>query len=71
MELLQINLDVTNRAFREADNEAVDISFDQGVLAYIFGQAGGREPSVQELRAYLHKSRIFIRFTSSSSGIGR
>ncbi|MEK3871110.1 MULTISPECIES: helix-turn-helix domain-containing protein [unclassified Paenibacillus] len=54
VELLQINLDVTNRAFREADNEAVDISFDQGVLAYIFGQAGGREPSVQELRAYLH-----------------
>ncbi|RRJ63485.1 AraC family transcriptional regulator [Paenibacillus oralis] len=54
VELLQINLDVTNRAFREADNEAVDISYDPGVLSYIFGQASGREPSVQELRSYLH-----------------
>ncbi len=35
VELLQINLDVTNRAFREADNKAVDLSFNPEVLAYI------------------------------------
>lgn len=53
VELLQINLDVTNRAFHEADNEAVDISYNQNVLSYIFGQAPGHEPSVKELRSYL------------------
>ncbi|WP_458120965.1 helix-turn-helix domain-containing protein [Paenibacillus sp. Z6-24] len=35
IELLQINLDVTNRAFRESDNKAVDASFQPDVLQYI------------------------------------
>lgn len=35
IELLQINLDVTNRAFRESDNKAVDASFHSDVLHYI------------------------------------
>lgn len=35
IELLQINLDVTNRAFRESDNKAVDLSFHPAVLKYI------------------------------------
>lgn len=39
IELLQINLDVTNRAFREADNKAVDLSFHQAVLKYMNADA--------------------------------
>ncbi|MDF9840834.1 MULTISPECIES: helix-turn-helix domain-containing protein [unclassified Paenibacillus] len=39
VELLQINVDVTNRAFREADNKAVDLSFNPAVLAFLSADA--------------------------------
>lgn len=39
VELLQINMDVTNRAFAEADNKAVDLSFHPAVLAFVEADA--------------------------------
>lgn len=41
IELLQINLDVTNRAFRESDNKAVDASFHPDILHYIQANRAG------------------------------
>lgn len=34
IELLQINLDVTNRAFRESDNKALDAAYSPDVEAF-------------------------------------
>ncbi|MGV7118654.1 AraC family transcriptional regulator [Paenibacillus kyungheensis] len=47
IELLQINLDVTNRAFRESDNKAVDASFHPDILNYIQANPAGTNYSVQ------------------------
>ncbi|WP_339221676.1 helix-turn-helix domain-containing protein [Paenibacillus sp. FSL H8-0332] len=51
IELLQINVDVTNRAFRESDNKAVDLSFHPAVLSYIDASEAdnrGRAVAAQE-----------------------
>lgn len=51
IELLQINVDVTNRAFRESDNKAVDLSFHPAVLSYIDAAKAdnrGRAAAAQE-----------------------
>lgn len=53
IELLQINLDVTNRAFRESDNKAVDLSFHPAVLKYIDGASGDNAGIAAEPQAYL------------------
>ncbi|MNO29775.1 HTH-type transcriptional regulator YesS [compost metagenome] len=52
IELLQINLDVTNRAFRESDNKAVGLSFHPAVLKYIDADAAdhaGIAPEPQDV----------------------
>ncbi|ANF94683.1 AraC family transcriptional regulator [Paenibacillus bovis] len=54
IELLQINLDVTNRAFRESDNKAVDASFQPDVLEYIRQGANADPALVSRVQQYLH-----------------
>ncbi|WP_046227580.1 AraC family transcriptional regulator [Paenibacillus dauci] len=54
IELLQINLDVTNRAFRESDNKAVDASFQPDVLKYIRQGANADPALVSRVQQYLH-----------------
>lgn len=46
VELLQINLDVTNRAIREADGKAVDASFRAPVLSFV--QQGTPDAGLRE-----------------------
>ncbi|AFH61456.1 helix-turn-helix domain-containing protein [Paenibacillus caseinilyticus] len=53
VELLQINLDVSNRAFREADGRAVDVSFHEAALGFISSQSSDRESRSASLQAYL------------------
>ncbi|WP_426452622.1 helix-turn-helix domain-containing protein [Paenibacillus sp. S-38] len=53
VELLQINLDVTNRAFREADNKAVDLSYQESALGFIGADASERGARSASLQAYL------------------
>ncbi|MCZ8520798.1 MULTISPECIES: helix-turn-helix domain-containing protein [Paenibacillus] len=53
VELLQINLDVTNRAFREADNKAVDVSYYESALGFIGADASERGARSAPLQAYL------------------
>lgn len=53
VELLQINVDVTNRAFRESDNKAVDLSFHPAVLKYIEAATGDNAGIAAEPQEYL------------------
>ncbi|MBT2288984.1 helix-turn-helix domain-containing protein [Paenibacillus albidus] len=53
VELLQINLDVTNRAFRESDNKAVDLSFHPAILKYVEGPAANNAAAAAEAQTYL------------------
>ncbi|CAM4290084.1 helix-turn-helix domain-containing protein [Paenibacillus tarimensis] len=53
VELLQINLDVTNRAFRESDGKAVEASFHEGTLDYIRSEPAGSDAKTAELQSYL------------------
>ncbi|WP_165972258.1 helix-turn-helix domain-containing protein [Paenibacillus piri] len=53
-ELLQINLGVTNRAFRESDDQAVKISFHANTLAYIQGGPETRQSSAAQLSSILN-----------------
>ncbi|WP_019914181.1 helix-turn-helix domain-containing protein [Paenibacillus sp. HW567] len=53
IELLQINLDVTNRAFRESDNKAVDLSFHPAVLKYIDGASRDNAGIASQPQDYL------------------
>ncbi|MDQ0196519.1 helix-turn-helix domain-containing protein [Paenibacillus wynnii] len=48
VELLQINQDVTNRAMRESDNMAVDLSFQPAVIKYIAAETSNNEAAVNE-----------------------
>jgi AraC-like DNA-binding protein len=54
VELLQINMDVTNRAFREADEKAVDLSYRPEILSYMNAGSSGQRTGaggVQQLLA--------------------
>ncbi|MGN7764129.1 helix-turn-helix domain-containing protein [Paenibacillus sp. 22594] len=53
IELLQINLDVTNRAFRESDNKAVDLSFHPVILKYINSASAENAGIAAEPQDYL------------------
>lgn len=53
VELLQINLDVTNRAFREGDNKAVDLSFHPAVIQFIEAESGDNAGAAAEPLEYL------------------
>ncbi|ASA25216.1 helix-turn-helix domain-containing protein [Paenibacillus donghaensis] len=53
VELLQINLDVTNRAFREADNKAVDVSFQPSVIQYMNTDTQDNAAKAEEPQVYL------------------
>ncbi|MEC0234824.1 AraC family transcriptional regulator [Paenibacillus kribbensis] len=58
IELLQINLDVTNRAFRESDNMALDAAYHPDVEAFARIQADGNSLSksasiIKRLQKYL------------------
>ncbi|CAG7636660.1 helix-turn-helix domain-containing protein [Paenibacillus allorhizosphaerae] len=53
-ELLQINLDVTNRAFREADEHAVKVSFHTNTLRYIRANPQMKQESAALLSSYLN-----------------
>lgn len=48
VELLQINLDVTNRAFRESDSKAVDLAFQPAVISYVQAMSSGMPPSSEQ-----------------------
>ncbi|PZD97521.1 AraC family transcriptional regulator [Paenibacillus sambharensis] len=53
VELLQINLDVTNRAFRESDGKAVEASFHEETQGYIRSEPGDSARMADELQSYL------------------
>jgi two-component system response regulator YesN len=53
VELLQINQDVTNRAFRESDNKAVDVSFHPEVIKFINVETIVNTEITDELLSYL------------------
>lgn len=53
VELLQINLDVTNRAFRESDGKAVEASFHPATLEYIRSPSSDNAAKAAELQSYL------------------
>jgi two-component system response regulator YesN len=53
VELLQINQDVTNRAMRESDNKAVDLSFQPAVIQFIAVETAINESAVKEPRSLL------------------
>ncbi len=58
IELLQINLDVTNRAFRESDNKALDAAYSPDVEAFARLQTDGKSlsnnvPVIKRLQKYL------------------
>jgi two-component system, response regulator YesN len=53
VQLLQINLDVMNRAFHESDSKAVDATFHPAVLEYIRSQASDNAADTAGLQAYL------------------
>lgn len=53
VELLQINMDVTNRAFRESDNKAVDLSFHPAVLKYIAAEPADNARIASGAQEYL------------------
>ncbi|MFD0682230.1 MULTISPECIES: helix-turn-helix domain-containing protein [unclassified Paenibacillus] len=53
-ELLQINLGVTNRAFREADDQAVKVSFHSSALNYIHGELPAKQKDAAVLSSYLN-----------------
>lgn len=58
IELLQINLDVTNRAFRESDNKALDAAYYPDVESFIRIYADGKSVSnkasvIERLQKYL------------------
>ncbi|NQX46841.1 AraC family transcriptional regulator [Paenibacillus tritici] len=53
IELLQINVDVTNRAFRESDNKAVELAFHPAVLNYIAAVAADNTGKASAAQEYL------------------
>ncbi|MEK4061981.1 MULTISPECIES: helix-turn-helix domain-containing protein [Paenibacillus] len=53
VELLQINMDVTNRAFRESDNKAVDLAFHPAVLKYMDANPADNELAAAEPQNFL------------------
>ncbi|NOU94650.1 helix-turn-helix domain-containing protein [Paenibacillus sp. LMG 31456] len=53
-ELLQINLGVTNRAFREADDQAVKVSFHSSTLNYVQGELAAKQKDASLLSSYLN-----------------
>ncbi|WP_379128340.1 helix-turn-helix domain-containing protein [Paenibacillus sp. sgz500958] len=53
VELLQINQDVTNRAIRESDNKAVDLSFHPAVIKYIAAETSANASIADEPLSYL------------------
>ena len=53
VELLQINQDVTNRAFYESDSKAVDASFHPAILAFISSATERGATLPDELTSYL------------------
>jgi two-component system, response regulator YesN len=53
VELLQINQDVTNRAIRESDNKAVDLSFHSAVVKYIQAETAANTGIASETLSYL------------------
>ncbi|CAG7633115.1 HTH-type transcriptional activator RhaR [Paenibacillus solanacearum] len=53
-ELLQINLDVTNRAFREADEHAVKLSFQAGTLRYLHASPQAKQDAAAPLSSALN-----------------
>jgi len=53
IELLQINLDVTNRAFRKYDEHAAKLSFHPAVLEYVIASLGRKNDAAAALAADL------------------
>ncbi|MDF2960759.1 MAG: transcriptional regulator, AraC family [Paenibacillus sp.] len=53
-ELLQINLGVTNRAFREADEQGVKVSFHSTTLNYVQGGLEAKDKTASLLSSYLN-----------------
>ena len=53
IELLQINLDVTNRAFRKYDEHAAKLSFHPAVLEYVTAPLGRKKDAAAALAADL------------------
>lgn len=53
VELLQINMDVTNRAFREADEKAVDLSYRPEMMSYLNAAASGKRTEAAEVQQLL------------------
>lgn len=53
VELLQINQDVTNRAIRDSDNKAVDLSFHPAVLQYMNAGAPDNNEDLAEELSYM------------------
>ena len=53
VELLQINQDVTNRAMRESDNKAVEVSFQPAVLKYVAAADTSKKEAAAEALSYL------------------
>lgn len=53
VELLQINMDVTNRAFREADEKAVDLSYRPEMMSYLNAPASGQRTEAAKVQQLL------------------
>ncbi|WP_166241040.1 helix-turn-helix domain-containing protein [Paenibacillus turpanensis] len=55
-ELLQMNIDVTNRAFRSYDSKAVQLSFHPAALGYVTASTEDKKKAASELHFYFKET---------------
>ncbi|MMZ46323.1 HTH-type transcriptional regulator YesS [compost metagenome] len=67
IDLLQINLDVTNRAFRESDNKALDAAYHPDVKSFISIHTDGK--SVSNKASVIDRLQKYLKTLSSSEEI--
>ncbi|KJD44356.1 AraC family transcriptional regulator [Paenibacillus terrae] len=67
IELLQINLDVTNRAFRESDNKALDAAYSRDVEA--FARLQTDEKSLSNNASVIERLQKYLKALSSHEEI--
>lgn len=67
IELLQINLDVTNRAFRESDNKALDAAYHPDVEAFVRVQTDGE--SLEDKASVIDRLQKYLKTLSSHEEI--
>ncbi|WP_339200568.1 AraC family transcriptional regulator [Paenibacillus sp. FSL P2-0322] len=67
IELLQINLDVTNRAFRESDNKALDAAYHPDVEAFVRVQTDGK--SLEDNASVIDRLQKYLKTLSSHEEI--